>query len=556
MLQFLRIENLALMAAEAIEFRSGFTAVTGETGAGKSVLLGALSLLAGNRAEKSLIREGADQCVVEAILATANQPRIARQLESAGLPACEDDQLLLKRIINRNKTGRIFINGSIATRAQLQELSGLWIDFHGPGEPQKLFSESEQLRLLDTYAGLNDAVRSYRHAYQQWRDAEKKLLQLQGEQRLSPEESAFLKNQIDAIDALKLSSQRIQQLESDFKRVSSSQEILQLGTRANALLSDEDGVCDQLRSLLPILRQLAQLDPDRRQLADRVESLLIETDDIASDVQQLSEGEDLNPETIQKIESDMETWLSLSRKYGPGVDQVLAKRSAMAERLAIQGNIKEVIAQQKQAITQLAAALQPMADHLRTERKKAGLQLAKTVQSLLELLGFKRPQFAITISSHAEPGPFGDCTCSFTFSPNPGVPPMPLNKIASSGEMARVMLAIKSILAAADATPVLVFDEVDANIGGEVASAVADRLRQLGHNHQVFCITHLPQVAACANQHFVVQKQLLDDHTRISIACLDHDPDAKLDEFARMLGDRNSPAARQHALSLLQSNGE
>jgi DNA repair protein RecN (Recombination protein N) len=557
MLHTLRIENLALMDAVSLDFEKGYTAVTGETGAGKSVLLGALSLLSGARADKTLIRQGTDSCTLEAAFSFVEPGQIDALLEEMGLPACEDGQLLLRRIVAKSKPSRIQINGAMATQSQLQDIGKQWIDFHGPGEPQKLFHESEQLALLDLFAGLKKDLGAYRKEYREWRAQLEKIQNLHKEARLSPEEAAFLKTQIQEIDQLKLSDERIDQLEQDFRRISSSQELKDACTQLDERFLGSKGICSLLQSVLPQARKLAELDPSATPLADRVESLVIEANDLSGEWQTLASDADFDPRQIKQIEADMDKWLNIRRRFGSSVETILAKRDQMVERISLQGNIEETIEQMQAEANAQQAVAAKLAAALRSTRLKAAHKLGKESEILLRELGFKKPKLSIEIIARDKLGPTGDCDCRMTFSPNPGSEQLPLNKIASSGEMARVMLALKSVLAAVDATPLLVFDEVDSNIGGEVATSVAKLLSDLGKEHQVFCITHLPQVASVAKNHYLVEKEQGDDTTTVSIRCLNGDDAARLDEFARMLGDRSSKSARKHAEALLgERDGE
>jgi DNA repair protein RecN (Recombination protein N) len=554
MLQSLRIENLALMDAVSLEFEPGYTAVTGETGAGKSILLGALSLLSGARADKTLIRQGSETCTLEAAFELKGTDALDNLLEEWGLPACEEGQLLLRRILSRSKASRITINGAMATLAQLQEIGKTWIDFHGPGEPQKLFHESEQLALLDLYAGLGKDLNAYRSTYREWRRHLEEIERLRSGTRLSPEEAAFLKTQISEIDALKLSEERVDQLEQDFRRISGAQELRELCAKLDEGFLGSKGACDRLQAVLPMARKLAELDPSSTPLADRVESLVIEAADLAGEWRHLADESDFNPMQIKQIESDMDSWLNLRRRFGPTVEGVLEKRAAMAERLDVQGDLEGTLERMQAEADEQESVCRKQAAKLRSARLKAAHKLAKEAEALLRDLGFKNPKLSIEINARKDLRPSGDCDCRMTFAPNPGSAPLPLNKIASSGEMARVMLALKSVLAAVDATPVLVFDEVDSNIGGEVATSVAKLLARLGKDHQVFCITHLPQVAAVAKFHYVVEKDQSDKATAVTISSLDGDREARLEEFARMLGDRSSKSARKHAEALLYSS--
>jgi DNA repair protein RecN (Recombination protein N) len=439
----------------------------------------------------------------------------------------------------------------MATLAQLQTLGESWIDFHGPGEPQKLFHETEQLALLDLFAGLARDLKAYRAEYRHWRQLIEEIERLRNETRLSPEEAAFLKTQISEIDALKLSEDRVNQLEQDFRRISGAQELKELCARLDEGFLGSKGVCDRLQAILPHARKLAELDPASTPLADRVESLVIEAADLAGEWRHLAHESDFDPRQIKQIESDMDTWLTLRRRFGPTVEGVLEKRASMAERLAIQGDLEGTLERKQAEADEQEAVCRKSAATLRSARLKAAHKLAKESEALLRDLGFKSPKLNIEINARTSLGPTGDCDCRMTFAPNPGSAPLPLNKIASSGEMARVMLALKSVLAAVDSTPVLVFDEVDSNIGGEVATSVARQLAKLGKDHQVFCITHLPQVAAVAKNHYVVEKDQTDEATTVSIRSLSDNRTGRLEEFARMLGDRSSKSARKHAEALL-----
>lgn len=551
MLHSLRIENLALMDAVSLEFDAGYTAVTGETGAGKSVLLGALSLLSGTRADKTLIRQGYDTCTLEAGFQIQSSNEIDGVLEEMGLPACDEGQLIIRRILSVSKASRILINGAMATVSQLQEIGKLWIDFHGPGEPQKLFHESEQLALLDLFAGLRKDLGAYRREYRTWRSEVDAIAALKKETRLSPEEAAFLRTQIEEIDELKLSEERINQLEQDARRIAGAQELKDLCAKLDEGFLGSKGVCDRLQAVLPLARKLADLDPSSTPLADRVESLVIEAADLSGEWRHLASESDFDQRQIRQIESDMDTWLSLRRRYGPAVESVLEKRDSMSERLALQEDIEGTLEKKQAEADEKEADCRKLAASLRSTRLKYANKLARESEALLRELGFKSPRLAIEINAREQLGPNGDCDCRMTFAPNPGSDPLPLNKIASSGEMARVMLALKSVLAAVDATPVLVFDEVDSNIGGEVATSVARQLAKLGEDHQVFCITHLPQVASVAKNHYLVEKDQTEEATTVSIRSLSGNREDRLEEFARMLGDRSSKSARSHAEAML-----
>lgn len=539
------------MDAAELDFGPGFTAVTGETGAGKSVLLGALSLLAGNRAEKTLIRQGQEQCRVEAMLHFASPARLDALLEALGLPPCEDGQLVLSRTLHKTKPPRIHINGAVSTLGALKELGEAWVDFHGPGEPQKLFAEKHQLAMLDQYAGNEEALQDYAADYARWRHTIGERDALRQAERLSDDEADFIRSQLDTIDAVDPTEDSIAELERDYARADRAQELASLASELENGLGGEEGLSGRAGPMLRSAQELAEIDPAAQELQRRLEALIIELEDLAAEFAHLGEGADRDEEAAAELQERMSQWLSLKRKYGPTPADVQAKREALSKRLENQGDIETTLKKLHTKATELEKTLRNKAADLRKAREQAAKELAKQVKCLLTRLGFQRAGFSIEIRSTDELTATGDSSCQFLFAPNAGQALLPLNKIASSGETARVMLALKAVLAAADATPLLVFDEVDANVGGEIGAEVGRELAELAGAHQVLCVTHLPQVAAYGRQHLVVEKVQSAKTTRISLSPLHDDGEAREAEIARMLGDRKSASARKHARELL-----
>ncbi len=551
MLQYIRIRNLALLDEVRLEFEAGFTAVTGETGAGKSVLLGALGLLSGARTDKGMIRQGQDLLEVEAALYFGEAEGINHLLESIGLPPCEEGVLLLQRSIHRSKMPRIQVNGSMATLAQLQALGESWIDFHGPGEPQKLFQERRQLEMLDTFANNTQALLTYSADYRNWRGALHELAELEKSERLDADEVEFVRKQIKKIDAVDVSEDSIEELERDYARMAGAQELVGLAGDCSAGLVGEQSVDDSLGAVIARLEDLVDLDPDSQGLLDRARSLQIELQDLGEEVGRLAADFDFDPEAIEAATERMNLWQEVRRKYGGTVAAVLEKRDALAQKIAVQGDLEGILKQKRQAADEIEARLRQLAATITVVRRKTASTLAGKAAKLLSVLGFKKARLEIEIVAEKSLQEHGDSRCRFLFAPNAGQDLQPLNKIASSGETARVMLALKTVLAESDATPLLVFDEVDANVGGEVGRAVGAELARLAKKHQVLCVTHLPQVASLANNHFVVEKTQDDAATEVRIAPLDSSREARLEELARMLGDRKSASARAHAEELL-----
>jgi len=551
MLQYIRIRNLALLDEVELEFEPGFTAVTGETGAGKSVLLGALSLLSGARTDKTMIRQGEDTLEVEAALWFEDSSPIDAELETLGLPPCEEGALVLRRSIPRSKMARIQVNGGMATLTQLSALGESWIDFHGPGEPQKLFQERRQLAMLDIFAGNEGALERYREGYAEWRGVLDDIAAIEQGERLDPDEIEFVRKQIAKIDAVDVSEESIEDLERDYSRMAGAQELADLARACADGIGGDEGLSERFGSIVAKLERMAELDPESAALADRARSLQIEMQDLGDELSRLEGDFDFEPEMIETVTERMNAWQEVRRKYGGSVESVRAKREELAEKIAVQGDLEGELAKRRDRAAALEAGLAKQARALTKAREKAAGSLGDKAGALLLALGFKKARLAIEVVGEPELTEHGDSRCRFLFAPNAGQELLPLNKIASSGETARVMLALKTVLAEADATPLLVFDEVDANVGGEVGRAVGAELARLAGEHQVFCVTHLPQVAALARNHFVVTKAQDDASTTVAIAPIHGDRDARLDELARMLGDRKSASARAHAEELL-----
>lgn len=554
MLQSLVIKNLALLDAVELDFTAGFQAVTGETGAGKSVLLGALTLLSGSRADKGIIRSGQDQCVVEATLLLPEDSPIYQCLEEFDLPPCEDGCLLIKRSIYKNKPGRQQINGSQVTVHQLQQLGEFWIDFHGPQEPHKLFHEEIQLQFLDSYAGLEKDLSEYANRYNHWRSLQKELKTLQQSEKLSTAEYEFVQEQIEKISSLTLDQEYIESLERDASRLSQAQDLSRWSESIMDLLTDGDqSVLDKLQKSTLLADKIQLADSAGIPLRARLESLQLEVNDLSAEYADLQQSMDFSDEDVARIQEEMNIWQSLSRTYGTDIEIIQAKKEELQTKLAMQGDIEGLIFQKEQQIEKAAAQVFSQAQTLFNARAKAGKKLEKIVISLLAELGFKKARFSVHLTAIEKMLSTGNTECSFLFSSNPGSELQPLAKVASSGEMARMMLALKSILAQADHTPVLVFDEIDANVGGEIGKVVGKKLVELAKGRQVFCITHLPQVAGLTEMHWKVEKHQNDHSTSIEIHRLE-DPEQRVEELARMLGDRHSVSAQEHARELLTSH--
>ncbi|MEZ5278155.1 MAG: DNA repair protein RecN [Opitutaceae bacterium] len=551
MLQYLRIRNLALLDQVELEFAAGFVAVTGETGAGKSILLGAISLLAGGRADKTLIRQGADTCEVEAELHFEDSARIDAILEEAGIPLCEDGTLILRRQFSRDKAARISVNGALATAANLQALGELWVDFHGPNEPRRLLRPEAQVDLLDAFGRLDKELAAYRKEYQAWRGCLAGIDRLSSEERLQPDQIDFLRDQIRKIDALEISEEAMADLERDFQRMTRAQDILEGANALSEGLAGDEGLLDPLAVLIRRAVELVEADPTTAPLLERLQSISIEVAELGREFSSLASDVSFDEETVEDVQRRMNSWLEVSRRYGREPAAVLDARASMAKRVADQGDIDGNLKRLRTEAEAMEKAARAAAVELGRKRAKAGAELVKRTKPLMAELGFKKAALEVHLEATRALGPSGDSRVELHFSPNVGEPMLPLSKIASSGELARILLALKTVLAEVDDIPVLIFDEVDANVGGEIGGAVGEKMAVIARDHQVFCVTHLPQVAACAGQHFVVEKDQSGKRASVSIRKIHEEADERVGELARMLGDRKAKSAIAHAREML-----
>lgn len=551
MIEYLRIENLALLERAEIDFTEGFTAVTGETGAGKSVLLGALAMLSGARCGKEAVGGHSDTCRVEAVLRFKDTSKIDKLLESSGLPPCEDGTLLISRVVGISKPSRAFVNSSPAPLSFLSKLGGYWIDFHGPGEPQKLFSRKNQLEMLDTFAGDSQLLEEYMRIYSERRQMLSNIESLSQTKSLGEDEIEFLRSRIAAIDAVNPTEESIAELEEKSKLAEAASDIVEKSSAVAEAIDGDGGILEKLAAASKFASEISRFSAAAESLSERLRGVGLELADISSEYGNLARSSNMDEAQIETVRRKMTDWLGLCRKFGNSVESVLSARREMAAKIENQSDVRATMEKLRRRADELLESLVPIAEKILKAREKAAKKLAERASKTLLGLGFKNARFDISISAESEPSPDCGSSCEFMFMANPGQPLLPLAKIASSGELARVMLALKTTLAAADATPLLVFDEVDANVGGEIGAEVGKRLAELSKGHQVFCVTHLPQVAACANGHFLVEKSQTKTSTSVSIARIDGDKKRRVSELARMLGDRNSESAVAHAQKLL-----
>jgi DNA repair protein RecN (Recombination protein N) len=549
MLTLLKIRNLALVDELVWELGPGLIGVTGETGAGKSVIVGALKLVLGERADKSLIRTGEESCTVEAVFELGDTREINAILEDGGLDRCEDAQLIVRRVIGQS-VNRQFINDSPVTLNLLKRLGEHLVDLHGPHDHQSLLSTERQLAMLDAYAGAEKAHAAYREQHRAWRSKATELDELRHAENASEQEIELLRYQIQEIDTASLKPEDEQDLEDRWRRAANASRLLETAAAAASALSGEDGALNRLAEVQRLVRDLEKLDPSIREKTASLENAVIELQYLEGDLTDYAEELDIDPAGAAALEERVNLLESLKRKYGPSLADVLARRNSAAARLDTIENRGEKLETLERELAACRALMDAAGKSLTALRRKAAPKLAKEISGQLKDLGFKQASFEAPLVLLTDPGPQGFEGVEFQFGPNPGEPLLPLRQIASSGEISRVMLAVKSSLADQDDTPLMVFDEIDANVGGEVARAVGRKMAALGKRHQVVAITHFPQVAATASLHFVVEKEVTNGRTRSRLYPVSGE--TRIQELVRMLGG-GGEQARAMAASLLGS---
>ena len=569
MLTTLRIKNLALVADLTLELRPGYNVITGETGAGKSILIGALNLVLGERAERTLIRSGSESCSVEAVFDIKRlKAPVSSFLEENGLEPCEEEQLVLKRTLTNNGVNRQFINGSPTSLGILARLGEWLVDIHGPHEHQSLLHAGRQLAILDAYGKLDAQREAFGQLLRRRAAIETQKAALVMDERSYAQQLDLLQFQTDEIAAARLEPQEEEQVSRDYQRAANSARLLELAQSALAALGEGDNsLLGNASALGRSLQELKRVDPSGAPLLELHEQAVCALADLRTQLSRYADRVELDPARLQQLEERLNIIQSLKRKYGATIPQVLAFEQEARRKLQGLEQREEELARLDAEVARLDGELLRAGQELSARRRRLIPQLSKAVAKQLSDLGFKQSRYDVTLTCSAAtegagaPGTkdgarimayaaAGFDTVEFQFAPNPGEPVRPLRAIASSGELARVMLALKTVLAAEDRVPVLVFDEVDANVGGETAHAVGAKMRQIARQRQVLCITHLPQVAAPATAHYLAAKQTRGGRTTSEITLLEG-PE-RVTELARMLGGQTE-AARQHAQALLEA---
>ncbi len=553
MLQEIRIRDLAIIESLRAEFAPGLNVLSGETGAGKSIVIDALTLALGGRASADLVRAGAERAVVEAVFRLDGRPDVRERLEALGLEP--DEELVIRRTVSTGGKSKAHLNGSPVTQGMLAQALDDLVEIHGQHEHQRLLHRETHFDLLDGAADLLALRGRLGEAVRRWRalERERESLRLSEEDRLR--QIDYLRFQIREILEADPEPGEDERLAAERARLTHAVRLAETAGGAEAALySGEGAVVEGLGRAASALREAGRLDPSLGPVAERVESALRECEDIAATLRDYGGGIVFDPERLAVVEERLETLRRLIRKYGPGIDGVRGALASAQERLAGLEARDERLADleaESEAVREAGASL---AEELSAARRRAGRALGRKVQKELEALGMGKAAFHVEVTPETLPPPGfnerGRDRIEFRFSPNPGEPPRPLARIASGGELARTMLAIQSVLAASAFPSTLVFDEADAGVSGRIADAVGQRLSDLAATHQVICLTHMPQIAARGGRHFRVSKELVRGRTVARLEPIEQE--ARVEEIARMSGGaRVSETTRAHARELL-----
>lgn len=555
MLERLVVSNLAVVEKAEIAFAAGLNVLTGETGSGKSVLRGAIELVLGGRAEATSVRTGADEARVEAEFSVkgASAALTAAILEEAGLPKCEEGVLLIRRTLSAEESSRVWVNDARTTVTTLRKLGAALIDIHGPRANQRLLEERFQRETLDRFGAIN--LTHYQDAYAALGKVRSEIAALKA-LAVSDDELELLRFQVNELEEAAITEED-DELAQRHKAAAHAEEIAAVAQEATELLGGEQGASEILVRLEPQLAALAKHFPEADEWSQECEAIVVRLQELSRTIEETVSRLEIDPESFAEMDKRLGVVNRLRRKYLPAtlaegttlsaaLGAVLeAKRKRLDDFENREKRLAELSREEQAAYEKVKAA----GAAVTVKRRAAGEKLARAVTHELRDLGFLKARFEVRLEGK-EPSADGCDAVVYSLEPNPGEGEKPLEAIASSGEIARVMLALKSVIAAHDTIDTLVFDEIDANIGGETGRTVGEKMREVAVHHQVIAITHLPQTAVYGARHFAVSKSVSGGRTRTAVTCVDGE--ARVAEIARMLGGgTRGDIAYKHAQELL-----
>jgi DNA repair protein RecN (Recombination protein N) len=564
MLKELNIKNFAIIDQLRVEFGPGLNVLTGETGAGKSIVVDALNLALGERASTDLVRTGSLEAVVEAAfeLNGLGSTMVANILAAQGIEAAPGEDLIVRRVISVAGKSKVYINGSLANLNTLAELGAHLADIHGQHEHQSLLSVDQQMDMLDSFGGLLTVREAFEASYHQLNELRKQLTGLEAGEREKAQREDLLRYQANEIEGARLKEGEDEELANEQRVLANSEKLAGLATSADATLySSEGSALAALKRVVTNVRDIAAIDNKLTPVLELLDSGRAQIEEAAREVAAYAERMDFDPNRLEQIGDRLDMIQKLKKKYGGTIQEITAFGAAAAAELEKIERSGEEMERLRKEILGLKTGITAKAKDLTKKRTAAAKELEKKVEGELGHLGMKKTTFVVKIMQEPgddttdglRAGSRGADRVEFLISPNPGEEPRPLAKIASGGELSRIMLALKTILVEGDPIPTLVFDEVDAGIGGAVAEEVGKKLRKIATRRQVFCITHLAQIASMATSHYGVAKAVKKDRTSTEVRLLGDQE--RVDEIARMLGGKTiTDATLKHAEEMIVRN--
>jgi len=565
MLRELTIRNLAVLEEAKVAFAAGLNVLTGETGAGKSIVIDALLLVRGARVQADLIRSGAETASVEAVFEVPSSGPVAAILDGAGHGAA-DGQLVIKRELSRSGRHRVFVNDSAATAGLLERLGDLLVEIHGQHEHQRLMEPARQLDLLDRFAGCEEARLRLGALWRRWNTARSELARIRDEAREGVRKEELYRWELSEIDSVQLRDGEEDELRGERRRLQNAERIYAGLQEVMALLQeDAQAAGARLGRAASLLRELSRFDPDVAAPIEALEGAQAYVEDAVARARALRDRAVMDPDRLRLIDERLDAIGGIKRKYGETPAAVSAYRDEIARALDRIERHDVIVQEMQGEVERASEAAGREGRELSEARAEAAPRLERLIQRELRTLGMDHARFRVALrremagaedlGSGAEGwrlGGRGAESAEFLLSANPGEELKPLAKVVSGGELSRTMLAIKTILAATEEVPSMVFDEVDAGIGGRVADAVGHKLRQTAAGRQVLCVTHLAPIAAYAEHHLLVDKRVVKGATKTTVTALD--AAGQVEEIARMLGGEHiTDASRRHARELLKA---
>lgn len=554
MLTELRIRNFAIIDAVTLPLERGLNVLSGETGAGKSIIVGALGLLLGERGSADLVRPGAERASVEGVFELDGRDDLVALIDERGIEA-EDGTVVLKREIAASGRGRAWINGTPVTATVLAEVGRALVNLHGQHEAQTLLDDSSQRQILDAFAGGGPALADVASAHAELATIRRSIEEITRRRADAEKRADYLRHVAREIEEAKLVPGEDVALEDEARVLENADELRSLAESVASFLSDEEeGALARLTGAHRALGQIGRIDANAARLQELYDTGFYAIDELARAAEEYARSVELDPERLSEVRARRELIFRLSKKYGGTLADVITTAQEARAELDLLDSAEFDVAQLRRQSDEASARLQAAAERLTQLRTTAASAISKAVTGVLPDLGMDSGRFIVVLQPRAEIGAEGAEDVEFRVALNLGYEPRPLARVASGGELSRVMLALKTVLATVDDVPTLVFDEVDAGIGGRVGLQVGDTMRRVAEEHQVFAISHLPQIAARAHHHIVVAKGAKGGVTTADITVLT--PSARVAEIARMLGgDPESKASRAHARELLQAAG-